>query len=164
MRQCELVRPKEEPGQGADDRSGLTSVWCPGGPASSSSVKHPASFETAAARLPRDEDHSFCEHQCSSCRGAIPWIAPRGTHGAWCPYASSEELRRPDHRPPHVGDRAVVVAETFLRLLEMPADHVGELLELHLLVGVEGVDVADADRAPRHVPLVVPGALVLVLD
>src|SRR5207245_4888815 len=76
----------------------------------------------------------------------------------------SEELGRPDHRPPHVRDRAVVVAEAFLRLAEMPADHVGELVELHLLVGVEGIDVADRDHAPGHVPLVLAGALVLVLE
>ena len=53
-------------------------------------------------------------------------------------------LRRVVDRPPHVGRRAHVEAEPFLGLLEVPADDVGELLELDLHVGIERVEVVHA--------------------
>ena len=43
-------------------------------------------------------------------------------------------FRRPDHRPPHMRDRAVVEAEALFRLAEVAADHVGELLQLDMHV------------------------------
>ncbi len=55
-------------------------------------------------------------------------------------------LRRPDHRPPHMRDRAIVEAEPFLRLPEVAADNVGELVQLDMHVRVERIDVMHRDH------------------
>ncbi len=60
--------------------------------------------------------------------------------------------------------RAVVPAKPFLRLLEVAADDVLELLEVHLGVRIEGVDVVHAYEPRRHVVLVIASALVLFND
>ncbi len=39
-----------------------------------------------------------------------------------------ERVAGPDERPPHMRRRGIVVAEAFLRLLEMAADDILELL------------------------------------
>ena len=57
--------------------------------------------------------------------------------------------RRPVDGPPHVRRRALIEAEPFLRLAEVAADHVRELLELDLHVGVEGVEVVHGDAGAR---------------
>jgi hypothetical protein len=44
-----------------------------------------------------------------------------------------------DEAAPHVRDRAVVVAEPFFWLLEIPADKVNKRINRHLGVGVEAV-------------------------
>src|ERR1700736_1236568 len=80
------------------------------------------------------------------------------------PDAFSQKPVRPHDRAPHVRRRTAVEAEAFLGLAEVAADDVGELLELDLDVGVEGVEVVHADHARRHVPFVVPRALVFRLD
>ena len=71
-----------------------------------------------------------------------------------------ESVARTPEGAPHVRRRRVVVAETFLGLLEVPADDVRELPDLDDHVGVEGIEVVHADHARRHVPFVVSGALV----
>src|SRR5580704_1989556 len=63
-------------------------------------------------------------------------------------------LRRPDHRPPHMGDRAVIEAQALLGLAEVAADDVGELVELDMQVGIERVDVMQGNLPARHVPFV----------
>src|SRR5208283_1259300 len=62
------------------------------------------------------------------------------------PFPRLQILRGADHRAPHMRDRAVVEAEPLLRLLEVAADHVGELLQLDLHVGIERIDVMDGDH------------------
>src|SRR5262245_40488726 len=73
-------------------------------------------------------------------------------------------FRRPHDGAPHVRRRARVEAQPFLGLLEVPADDVRELLELHLHGRVERVEVVHADQPRGHVPLVVAGVLVVALD
>src|SRR5437899_12522209 len=63
-------------------------------------------------------------------------------------------LRRPVDRAPHVGRRTVIEAEPFLRLLEMAADDVRELLELDAHAGGERVEIVHGDQARRFIPLV----------
>src|SRR5207244_1561782 len=75
-----------------------------------------------------------------------------------------EILRRPHHGAPHVRRRARIEAEPFLGLLEVPAHDVRELLQLHLHVGIEGVEVVDRDQARRHVPCVLARVPVIALD
>ena len=75
-----------------------------------------------------------------------------------------QEPRRPHDRPPHMRGRAVVPAEAFLRLAEVAADDVLELIEVDLGVRIEGVDVVHADQPRGLVVLVVPRALVLLDD
>src|SRR5438309_2119725 len=48
-------------------------------------------------------------------------------------------FRRPDHRPPHMRDRAVVEPEALFRLTEIAADNISELLELDMHVGIERI-------------------------
>src|SRR5579863_3441157 len=79
-------------------------------------------------------------------------------------HTLSEVPRRTVERAPHMRRRAVVEAQPFLRLTEIPADHVLELFQFDMQVGVEGIDVVDADHARRHVPFVLAGALVFRLD
>ncbi len=84
----------------------------------------------------------------------------RGDRSGGSHRPGSQEVVRPDHRPPHVGDRRAVEAQAFLRLLEVAADDVGELLGIDVPVVVEGVDVVDRDQARGHVPAVIAGVLV----
>src|SRR5262245_63764257 len=63
-------------------------------------------------------------------------------------------LRRVIHRPPHVRGRALIEAQAFLRLAEVTADDVRELLELDLHVRIERIEVVHGDEAARLVPLV----------
>src|SRR5437870_3444862 len=72
--------------------------------------------------------------------------------------------RRPVDRAPHVRGRAVVEAQAFFRLLEMPADDVRELFELDIQVRIEGVEVIHRHETRRAVPLVLAGVLILALD
>src|ERR1700760_770758 len=76
----------------------------------------------------------------------------------------SKKPRRPHDGAPHVGGRAVVPAEPFLRLFEVAAGDVLELIEVDLGVRIEGVDVVDADQPRGAVVLAIAGALVLFLD
>src|SRR5881296_2555429 len=75
-----------------------------------------------------------------------------------------EVLRRHHDGAPHVRRRARVPPEPFLRLPEVAAHHVRELLELHLYGGIEGIEVVDADQPRAHVPLVVARVLVIATD
>jgi 2-phospho-L-lactate guanylyltransferase len=77
---------------------------------------------------------------------------------------SATGTRRPDDRPPHVRDRAVVEAEPLCRLSEVAPDDIHEVVQVDHRVRVEGVQVVDRDQSTGHVPLVVERALVLVLD
>src|SRR6185312_3923031 len=106
-------------------------------------------------------------HSARVSAGALP-PPRRGTEGfarfarfPRPPRGPLQVLRRPDDRAPHVGDRAVVVAQAFGRLLEVAADDVGELVELDVQVGIERVDVVHRDLPARHVPLVGAHALVV---
>ena len=56
--------------------------------------------------------------------------------------------------------RRIVEAEAFLRLLEVAADDVDEIVEVDLGVGIERIDVVHRDHPRRHVVFVVLGALV----
>jgi hypothetical protein len=52
-------------------------------------------------------------------------------------FKDLQEPRRPQHGAPHMRGRAAVEAEAFFRLLEMPADDVGEILKVDLGIGIE---------------------------
>ena len=67
-------------------------------------------------------------------------------------------------RAPHVRDRAVVVPEPFLGLLEVAADDVDERIEADDRIGVERVEIVHRNEPRLHVPLVVPEHLVGRLD
>src|SRR5881628_1796826 len=75
-----------------------------------------------------------------------------------------EVLRRHHDGAPHVRRRTRVPPEPFLRLPEVAAHHVRELLELHLHGGIEGVEVIDADQPRTHVPRVIARVLVVAPD
>ena len=62
-------------------------------------------------------------------------------------------FRRPDHRPPHMCDRAVVEPEALFRLAEIAADNVSELLKFDMHIGVERIDIVHGDLPAGHVPL-----------
>jgi hypothetical protein len=61
-------------------------------------------------------------------------------------------------------DRAVVVAQALFRLLEVAAENVGEIVEIHLGVGIEGIDVVERDEARRHVPFMRARLFVRLFD
>src|SRR4029453_1698434 len=89
-------------------------------------------------------------------------VEPKGfgrQAGAWL-----QVLRRAHDRAPHVRRGTGVPAETFLRLLEIAADDVGEFLQLDPDGGVEGVEVVHADQSRGHVPLVLARHLIVTLD
>ena len=67
-----------------------------------------------------------------------PLTAPP-TAGAGCAGCSGDSERgvRIDHRPPHVSDGRIVVAETFLRLPKMASDDVRELVDRNVHVRIE---------------------------
>ena len=77
---------------------------------------------------------------------------------------ASEILCRTPDGAPHVRDRAIVEAQALVRLLEVTPDDVDERFPTHHCVGIEGVDVVDGNHAGSHVPLVIQGALVRLLD
>src|SRR5262245_30662451 len=73
----------------------------------------------------------------------------------------SQEPRWPHHSAPHMRGRAVVEAQPFLWLLEVAADDVDEVVEVYLRVRIERIDIIERDQSRRHVPLVVPGSVIL---
>src|SRR6266508_2004073 len=73
-------------------------------------------------------------------------------------------LRRVVHRPPHVRRRTVIEAQAFLRLLEVTTDHVRELLELHVRVGIECVEIVHCDEARSLITRVLTRVLVGFLN
>src|SRR5207247_4829920 len=63
-----------------------------------------------------------------------------GSEGGRSPPPSALQVsRRPHDGPPHVGRWALVEAQALLRLPEVAADDVRELVQLHPHVGVDGV-------------------------
>src|SRR5215831_12762155 len=79
-------------------------------------------------------------------------------------YQASEILCRTPDGAPHMRGRAVVKTQALGRLLEVTPDDVNERFPTHHRVGVEGVNIVDGNHARSHVPLVIPGTLVSVLD
>lgn len=65
---------------------------------------------------------------------------------------------------PHVGHRAAIEAEAFGGLAEVAANDVGELFDVDLVVGVEGVEIVDGDHAGSHVEAMVAGVVVRGAD
>src|SRR6202035_1539227 len=59
----------------------------------------------------------------------------------WRSSGRSERIARPNHRAPHMGNRGIVESQTFLRLSEVSADDVFEIVEVDHDVRVEGIDV-----------------------
>jgi hypothetical protein len=53
-----------------------------------------------------------------------------------------------------MANRGIVKPETFLRLPEMPANHVFEIVDADHYVRVEGIDIVHRDKPGRHVPFV----------
>jgi hypothetical protein len=53
-----------------------------------------------------------------------------------------------------MGDREIVKPETFLRVSEVPADHVFEIADIDHDVRVEGIDIVHRDKPCGHVPFV----------
>src|SRR6202040_1385587 len=66
----------------------------------------------------------------------------------------SEGIARPNHRAPHMGNRGIVESQTFLRLSEVSADDVFEIVEVDHDVWVEGIDIIHRDKPCRHGPFV----------
>jgi len=64
-----------------------------------------------------------------------------------------QRVARPNHRAPHMG-RGIIKPETFLRLLEVSANHVFEIFDADHCVWVEGVWIVHGDQPARHVPFV----------
>src|SRR5215472_9557961 len=71
----------------------------------------------------------------------------------WLPD-HSERIARPNHRTPHVGNRGIVKPETFLRLPEVPADHVFKIGDVDLGARIEGIGIIHRDKPACHVPFV----------
>src|SRR5215471_16736949 len=65
-----------------------------------------------------------------------------------------KRVTRPNHRTPHMGNRGIVKPETFLRLLEVPANHVFEIVDVDRCVRIEGIWIVHGDKPARHVPFV----------
>src|SRR5690242_16580848 len=81
------------------------------------------------------------------------------------PYASGLQRRiRPDDRTPYMRHWAVVESKTFLRLLEVPANDVGELFELRIDARLKRVQVVDRHLARVDVPLMLTHHLVSRFD
>jgi hypothetical protein len=67
----------------------------------------------------------------------------------------SERCIRIRNRTPHMRHRAVVVAETFSRLLEVASDQIDERIDRYFGGRVERVEVVDGDGARGIVPAMV---------
>ena len=65
-----------------------------------------------------------------------------------------ERITRRNHRTPHVGNRGIVKSETVLRLPEMPANHVLEIVDVDDGVRIESIRIIHRDKPARHVPFV----------
>jgi len=59
-----------------------------------------------------------------------------------------------------MGNRGIVKPETFLRVSDVPADHVFEIVDVDHDVRVEGIDIVHRDKPGCHVPFVPTGPLV----
>jgi hypothetical protein len=53
-----------------------------------------------------------------------------------------------------MGNRGIVKSETFLRLLEVSANHIFEIVDADHCVRVEGIWIIHRDKPARHVPFV----------
>src|SRR5688572_25520668 len=94
------------------------------------------------------------------CRRRGAWHLPtRRSERDPCHYSDRllERSVGPLDGAPHVRDRAVVVTEPFLRLLEVPADDVHERVEAHLRIRVEGIQIVHRHHPRLAVPLVTSG-------
>src|SRR5665213_644927 len=76
----------------------------------------------------------------------------------------SKRVAGSDQRAPHMRRWRVVVAEAFLRLFEMTADDVLELIHGDDHIGIEGIEVVHADHPRRHIPFVFLRPLVFGLN
>src|SRR5690242_14072953 len=65
-----------------------------------------------------------------------------------------EGIARPNHRAPHMGNGGIVKPETFLRLPEVSANHVFEVVDVHRCVRLEGIWIVHCDKPARHIPFV----------
>ena len=61
-----------------------------------------------------------------------------------------------------MGNRGIVEPQTFLRLSEVSADDVLEIVDVDHDVWVEGIDIVYSDKPCRHVPCV-PACLLIGL-
>ena len=76
----------------------------------------------------------------------------------------SQILRRSPNRPPDMRGGAVVEAEAFFRLAEIPADDVDEGIEADLRRVIERIDVVQRDLPRGHVPFVIAIFFIVALD
>src|ERR1700746_3248485 len=58
---------------------------------------------------------------------------------------TSQKPRWPKDRAPHMRRRAIIEAKPFFRLLEITPDDVDEVVEAHLGVRIERIDIVHAD-------------------
>ncbi len=56
-----------------------------------------------------------------------------------CKSSALQRIARPNHRAPHLGNQGIVKPETFLRLPEMPANHVFEIVDADHYLRIEGI-------------------------
>src|SRR4030081_3111563 len=80
--------------------------------------------------------------------------APSRSTARAFPFDTLQKIIRPDHGSPHVRGGRTVEAESLLRLLEVAADHVSELLGIHRPVILERIQVVNRDQSRSHVPAV----------
>jgi hypothetical protein len=59
-----------------------------------------------------------------------------------------------------MGNRRIVRPETFLRLPEVPANHVFEIIDVDHCVRIEGIEIIQRDESARHVPFVLTRTIV----
>jgi len=59
-----------------------------------------------------------------------------------------------------MGNRGIVKPETFLRLPEVSANHVFEIVDADHYVRVEGIWIIHGNKPARHIPFVPTGPLV----
>src|SRR5580704_6892588 len=68
------------------------------------------------------------------------------------------------NRPPHMSDRAIIVPQSLLGLLEVASDDFDERIDRDHSIWIEGIQVINCNQASFHVPLMFPHRLVGRLD
>src|ERR1700680_307518 len=69
-----------------------------------------------------------------------------GQDAAFC---YSQRVARPNHRAPHMGNRGIVKPEAVLRLPEVSANHVFEIVDIDHHLRVEAIRIVHRDKPAR---------------